>query len=286
MSTAQEEYNKGSKPAAGFPYGLADLDYWIIRRTDGTVIKHLLENSQGAKKFDPIIHFPHQASGAYSGGQALQKGTQKTISEWCRHDPITPIFMTPPVELYIADSLGAKAHQNDFDIIIDCGKIFTPYEAVPGTRSALTGDPELVEALEHHSIWEIVPKRILKIDWADRAAPDLDPKFWADLASHIKGEVMITCHGGHGRSGTALTCLMLALNPEYSTKDAITHLRAMHCPRAIESVDQHKYIDTVAVSLGRKADGGEIGKVKDFRAAFLSMKHPSAKQYQAKLKGG
>lgn len=273
----------------GFPYGLNDLAYWIIKRTDGTVIKHILENGRGGAKHDPLNFAFKDSPYMYAPTSLMSTGNQAvhktTVSEWCKHDPVKPIFSTEKVKLYIADAIGARAYKSEFDLIIDCGKVFTPYDATPYTTSSLSGDSDLVKALEHHSIWESNPLRTLKINWNDREAPELLPAFWGDLAGRLEGNIMIDCQGGHGRSGTALTCLMMALNPEYGTKDAIIHLRAMHCPRAIESSEQHKYIDTVAVALGRTANGSEIGKVKNFRVAFLAMKHKSAKVYQDQLKG-
>ena len=95
---------------------------------------------------------------------------------------------------------------------------------------------------------------------------------------------MINCQGGHGRSGTALTALMMVLTPTYNCADAILHLRAVHCPRAIESKEQHEYLDKLAVSLGRKGNSGELVGVANYRERFLAIKKKAAQPYQERLK--
>ena len=281
MSLGLVEGNKEVLGASGFPYGLEDLSYWIIKRKDGTIVKYLLEDDRKTPQ--------HASDAPLRVGKSagfLYRGTgSKSLSQFCKHDPISPIFETKTVKLFIADAIGARMFKEKFDFVLDCGDIFrNTYTATP--TPILAGDPELAKALSHHSIRSsVVDTRILQIDWDDREAPDLSPEFWGELAGMLKGRVMIACQGGHGRSGTALTSLMMVLNPEYSPKDAITHLRAIHCPRAIESADQHQYLSLVGKCLGRTANGKEINKVKDFRSAFLGMTHKSAKPYQTTLKG-
>ena len=78
---------------------------------------------------------------------------------------------------------------------------------------------------------------------------------------------------------------MMVMNPEYSPADAIIHLRAIHCPRAIESGVQHEYIGAFGAFLGRENDIDRVKGVVDFKAEFMKIKHKSAQPYQDRLKG-
>ena len=87
---------------------------------------------------------------------------------------------------------------------------------------------------------------------------------------------MTACVGGHGRSGTSFVCLLLNNAPDYDALDAIVHVRAVHCPRAIESIFQHEYIDDVATFLGREANAKKASSINDYKAAFWASEKPTA----------
>jgi hypothetical protein len=230
------------------------------------------------------------AGGAESVGNttaALVKSSSSAtvhLSDWCKHDPADdPIFAGEKVDLYIADGPGCRVHHDEFDFVLDCGDILTL--SFSNRRELLSGDADLVKKLnKHNTLVKEEKARILKIDWYDRKAPNLAPAFWVDLAKQLKGTALTACQGGHGRSGTALVCLMMVLNEEYTPADAITHLRAMHCPRAIESKEQHVYINNVGGYLGRAKDVEAVTQITDFRSAFLALELESAKPYQEMLR--
>lgn len=59
------------------------------------------------------------------------------------------------------------------------------------------------------------------------------------LATIAKGKVMETgCMGGHGRTGTMASCLLMAANPGMLPADALMKVRKEHCTKAVESVKQ------------------------------------------------
>jgi hypothetical protein len=270
-----------------FNFTLSELDYWIIRRKDGESVKYVLN--------DQVELIP----GAMPTNPSPQ--TQQTLnghnlypqpSHWtrpCQHNGDKLISRSPgDAHLYIADATGCRRGHDLYDFVLDCGDIITH---LPTTRhdedapsGLLKGDPDLIDALDQYAE-AAVPARILQIDWDDRQAPLLEPAFWPALAKLLDGHsTLCACQGGHGRSGTALTALLMCYHPEYSARDAIIHLRAMHCPRAIESVKQHEYLDAVAKHLGRKANADSTGEIQSFREAFLRLTHPSAKEFQKALK--
>ena len=146
----------------------------------------------------------------------------------------------------------------------------------------LSGDVNLTQTLRPYRAPRFF-SRVLKIDWEDRAAPDVLPEFWVELNKRLVGDVMTCCQGGHGRSGTALVCLLLVNAPDYDARDAIVHLRASHCPRAIESAVQHDYIDDVAKFLGREPNALAVREITDYKAAFATSEKATAVRFRELL---
>ncbi|SDS43530.1 protein-tyrosine phosphatase family protein [Microlunatus soli] len=70
----------------------------------------------------------------------------------------------------------------------------------------------------------------------DRAR-ELLHEVW-NRSSHERVE--IACHGGHGRTGTALACL--AVLDGVSAADAVTYVRDRYHPRAVETPWQRRYV--------------------------------------------
>lgn len=252
-----------------FPFTLADLAFWVIKRKDGTVAKFVIGETKTSNAQETAAHY------GTGQGQSLitETSTTKTshLSEYCHHTPVSPTYVGEDISLYVADSWGIRSMKNDFDFIVDCGDVFK----VSDQNNMLVGDQELVGKLSQFST-RARPTRILQIDWDDRRAPDLEPEFWTSLLPLLRGDVCVNCQGGHGRSGTSAVCLMMVMSPDYSALDAITHLRAVHCPRAIESKLQHEYINLVAKYLKRDANAMDAEKVSNFKEAFLASKKKTA----------
>lgn len=250
-----------------FQFKPGDLVAWIQRKKDGSVVRYELTAPATTRK--ESYYQPTQVS---------------SVAKWCDHTPKLDrsVFDDPKgqFKLFAGDAPGVRKAKSDFDLVIDGGDVLV----VPKKSDILEGDETLVKLLEKHSTKATLTKpRVLQIDWFDRMAPELHPAFWKDLAAHLKGNVICCCQGGHGRTGTALVSLMMALT-DYDALDAITHLRAIHCPRAIESVVQHQYLNIVAAYFKRTPNALEAETVKDFRNRFLTeVNSKFAKPYQARL---
>ena len=257
-----------SEPVS-FPFKLGDLLYWVVKRKDGTVAKFVLVNEK---------EYPHQTP---------QQPVKKQLSAFCSHDARDPVFVCNEFALYIGDSSGARRMWQQFDFAIDGGNVLNVNSNNRSYTPLLAGDEDLVAALQGYAAEPAQPPtKVLQIDWNDREAPEVIPEFWVALSKLLYGDVMTCCQGGHGRSGTALAALMLVMSPDYSAQDAIVHLRANHCPRAIESLAQHTYLDTLATYLGRVADSAEAEKVTDYKAAFTSSMKPTAVAFRKFLVKG
>ena len=259
--------------AATFPFKLEDLRSWTIRRTDGTVTKYVLSNApltqNSGKKETPVA-----SKGSYYG-----------LADWCQHTPTETPSATferennLPLRLWVANMGGARSTKDGFHFVVDCGDILT---YVRKQDSYLEGDPELKKALDAYCN-DLMVTRHLKIDWDDRAAAPVKPQFWEEINKLLYGDVMTCCVGGHGRSGTAFVCLLLANAPDYDALDALIHCRAVHCPRAIESVAQHEYINSVAKYFGRTENAKDAEKVLNYKEAFRNSKKPTAVRTKKEL---
>lgn len=275
-----------------FPFALEDIKSWIIKRKDGVSVRYNLvpKGQDGVvRKSTPL---PTRL-GSFS--------SHRSFSDWCSHTPHTdnpPIFSDGKVSIWIADSQGARKSQDLFDVCIDGGNVLD----VPGQHDLpnLYGDPGLVKNLSEYahryqsSIVKTGPK-ILKIRWADRCPPPCYPSFWPALNDYLHKlaekkkdgplKVLTICQGGHGRSGSALVALVMCMT-DYTPLDALTHIRALHCARAIESKDQHVYLNHLAEHLGRPQNALEAETVKSFKDRFLSLDNPYAEPYKDRVKIG
>lgn len=260
----------------GFPFTLSDLKGWIIKRKDGTEIHYTVNRTapQGAI----------QKIASTTGTTYVPANDHHyNFGDWCDHTPTKPIFtFANGSRLFVGDAPGSRKVATRMDYIIDGGAVFS--DAAMEQLAGVVGDPDLVAIANAHRQF---PIQALQIDWTDRQAPELAPSFWPALLAYIEakpGDIMVSCQGGHGRSGSSAVCLMMA-GSDYTAKEAIIHLRALHCPRAIESKVQHEYLGEVSAHLGRPDDHKEVEDIKDYKAAFqaLAKTSPTAARYLAQL---
>jgi len=81
---------------------------------------------------------------------------------------------------------------------------------------------------------------LLRIRWPDMGTIPVGKDFWSLLWKNMPKRTTICCHGGHGRTGTALAALMITVQGT-SPLDAIKRVRE-YCPRAIETDGQEDYL--------------------------------------------
>ena len=55
------------------------------------------------------------------------------------------------------------------------------------------------------------------------------------------GHVIVTCFGGHGRTGTCLASILIAHSAR-TAQSAIDFIREKHCDAAIETTAQEEYL--------------------------------------------
>lgn len=88
----------------------------------------------------------------------------------------------------------------------------------------------------------------LYMDWRDFSAPPLEPSFWIRLWRNIVEQgyknVLFTCTGGHGRTGTAMCSLLIAIR--HTAAGAIELVRSNYCTGAVENDAQTQYLIRVS----------------------------------------
>lgn len=81
----------------------------------------------------------------------------------------------------------------------------------------------------------------------DFGVPDVGIETWkalADVISKLMDEghgILLACAGGHGRTGTAASIICYLLNKDIG--DPVEYLRGVYCNDAVETYEQHKYVN-------------------------------------------
>jgi hypothetical protein len=139
----------------------------------------------------------------------------------------------------IAGASGGNLNPAHTALVIDCAGL---YSSGAADASFVEGDEMFNSLLEH-----VVAPPILRLHWTDMGVPPVQYAFWGELLELLpEGVTKVCCHGGHGRTGTALAALYLVATPTATADDAIELVRTDHCSRAIETAGQEEYLRKLA----------------------------------------
>jgi hypothetical protein len=88
----------------------------------------------------------------------------------------------------------------------------------------------------------------LMIPWRDGSVPQVKMTFWKALHAHIlkKGykDVAVHCFAGHGRTGTMLASLMVAVGG-WNAQESVKFIRENYCDSAVETEIQCLHLQEV-----------------------------------------
>lgn len=152
----------------------------------------------------------------------------------CHHEP-TKIFEHDGVKYYGSDERGAQEFED-------------------GLILNLSGKPRFhasfnIPELKAH--YDINYDEIM-VPWPDFGIPAVKNSFWQAIHSYVLKKkyknVCIHCVGGHGRTGTALSALLI-VNKQMTVTDAITRVRTQHCNDAVESDAQIRYLQQLDLEI-------------------------------------
>lgn len=106
--------------------------------------------------------------------------------------------------------------------------------------------PPAFESLKSYSM---AYTDVISLDWTDFGVPRIREEFWTAFCDLVIqsdfDNVVVTCAGGHGRTGTFLACVEVAAFG-ISGWEAIHNVRTDYCVECVESSKQEEYIVGVA----------------------------------------
>lgn len=207
---------------------------------------------------DMGVSFPHSlrvnGKKAASGGVVTQfnNNQQQTVPAQtykpCEHKGHDVVFEAEGKQLHAASMHGLNEYSGRWDLIIDLAKVISDYyPPAPFVRSK---SAKCFNVLSQFQLKPAPPQPIkselLALDWPDMAAPPVSLQFWQQLWQMLPAKTVACCMGGHGRTGTCLSALMIAAGKSYY--DALDIIRNDHCKKAVETHSQEVYLHNLYLS--------------------------------------
>jgi len=143
--------------------------------------------------------------------------------------------------------LASALRSESFKLVLDCtGRAKIQFEPAIQVRKGSRALQRIVDRAKLRP-----PQAIVTIDWPDFGLPPAQPGFWLEIERWRNGgKVLAVCMGGHGRSGTAIACLLAAGG--IPSDEAIAMVRAQHCNSAVETDGQEAYVAMVEAARAQK----------------------------------
>jgi hypothetical protein len=148
----------------------------------------------------------------------------------CDHFP-QGVFIHDGIQYFACDADHVLAFKGDLVVNLT----FEPGIKTIGTAYNI---PELSSHLV-----DFPPEIVLA--WPDMSRPPVKGTFWSAFHAYCKKrnytEVLFHCQHGHGRTGTALAAMKIALQKK-KAESAIKSIRRVYCNNAVESAYQIQYL--------------------------------------------
>lgn len=163
--------------------------------------------------------------------------------------PLTAATKTEPQRtVYLSSSRGhaaalskSDATQVDFGVYLDGG---WKYQLEP-LKSEIVTSKDVTLPAKVRKVWDGYKPQPLKgvyLPWRDMQAPMMSQLTelvkWINEMIDEGLKVEIACIGGHGRTGTLATALLMSRHPTLGAGDAIAFVRQVYCKQAVESMAQ------------------------------------------------
>lgn len=205
---------------------------------------------------------PPQPPAQYQGKTCIHDGaapafylTTIRTSGWSVRNPLTgpkylygaraSSLLFPPVTasevggLHLGDWTKGSGGTNlpaHLECIVDMSGQITPKTFAPFVK---LGSPN------RNVLNAAAAPRVISLNWPDMTAPwAVRADFWHKLMLTLPAHTCFTCAGSHGRTGTALACMLVTAG--MTSEAAISAVRDIHCHHAVETPGQVGYIQRVA----------------------------------------
>lgn len=176
------------------------------------------------------------------GGYHIGTHGGYTSYKSCTHDGSKVVYTSGDKAIYGSSWQGLKEYSGNWNLIIDLASNIKP--AVIANSFIKTGTSKLYKQTLDKYVKKFAPQEIpsdtLCLDWSDMGIPPVEYDFWVDLWAMMPAKTVIACMGGHGRTGTCMTALLIIDGLDYWT--ALETVRKEHCNKAVESMKQEEYL--------------------------------------------
>jgi len=158
---------------------------------------------------------------------------------WCAHKGDKLVFEAEGKQLYGASGRELDDHAMVWDLIIDLASNIREPRPFVESNSA-----SRFKVLNQHTFaMEARTSELLSLDWNDAQGAPATLTFWKTLWKMLPATTVVACFGGHGRTGTCLTALLIASGVDYYS--ALNTVRTEHCHRAVETLTQERYLHSL-----------------------------------------
>lgn len=152
----------------------------------------------------------------------------------CTHDP-SVVFTMDGVDYYGSDAHGVSKFKGDLVVNLTTNKNVHDNGK----------HPEIAKHIEPGFEEIFIP-------WPDFGIPKVKDTLWVALHEYVQSKgwksVCFHCLGGHGRTGTALSSMIIA-NANYTATEAVDEVRGAYCHSAVESDEQCQYLELLDMDL-------------------------------------
>jgi len=197
------------------------------------------------------------------GGTTFGHGTG-TGFHFCRHAAEYPVVnLGQGTMIYAGARSDTLRSVHDWKLIIDL--------------SGISADSAYAGPAEYDSLRQFVSSDCpqMSVDWPDYGLPPVRFGFWEELVKLLpKGDVLVRCFGGHGRTGTAIAALLI-IAWDYDAATAIATIRKHHCEQAVESANQKRYLAQLS-NWWRAKNGQPVTELETEDEPALALVSPSA----------
>lgn len=184
------------------------------------------------------------SNGNGGGGAGFHFGGSQSTYKPCGHDGSKLVYEKDGKAIYGSSWQGLKEYSGNWNLIIDlASNIKPPVSSAFGGFIKAHTTKHFTKALDKYVkkfIPQVIPSDVLCLDWPDMGIPPIEYDFWVTLWDILPAKTVIACMGGHGRTGTCMTALLIVDGLDYWT--ALETVRKEHCHKAVESQKQEEYL--------------------------------------------
>jgi protein-tyrosine phosphatase len=175
------------------------------------------------------------------------------IEQPCKHDYTNPVMVINKTQVHAGSAEEAEAFclsRVDKKDVVLVKLDNQPIRALAkiSISSLNQRHDKALSRLHYYTTNRLLAPVAISIPWPDFDVPALEPRFWEDMVLTIQGlrdqKVFVHCAHGHGRTGTFLS-IIAAKAKVCNPVRCIKWIRTHHCKRAVESVEQIRYIEQV-----------------------------------------